>query len=88
MLNEGSAIAQVVSHQLFTLEAGFAPRAVHMGFQVDKVLWFSHQYHSTVAPYSLMYHLGDGLWVHQWQQFHRDIISPHHNNNNNMLNVD
>jgi hypothetical protein len=42
---------------------GFAPRAVHVGFVVDKmalqqvflqVLQFSHQYHSTAAPYFII----------------------------------
>jgi hypothetical protein len=61
-------------------------RAGDVGFVVGKVALgqiflsksfdFPHQYHSTAASYSLMYHLWDGQW---------DIVSPHYNNKKNTI---
>jgi hypothetical protein len=88
----GRAVAQAVSRRLLIAERrpGFAPRAVYVGYEMDKVSdtekgspspsVFPCQYHSTAAPYSLMYRLVDGQWVYYRPQFHRDIVSPHRNN--------
>jgi hypothetical protein len=89
----GRAIAQVVNRWLFTSAGRASAQVSPVGFVVDKVALgqvflkspsvFPCQYHSTAAPYSLMYHLGDGQRTHKSPQFHRDVVSPHRNNNNN-----
>jgi hypothetical protein len=48
---------------------------------------FPRQYHSTRAPYSYMYHLGEEQYVHWWPQF-RDIVSPHYKFKKNLKYVD
>jgi hypothetical protein len=70
----GRAIAQAVIRRLFTAVA----RIRAQGESMWDLWWtkrhsdssspgpsvFSRQYHSTAAPYSPMFHLGDGQWVH------------------------
>jgi hypothetical protein len=66
----GRAIAQAVSRQLLTAEARVCSQdspcgncggqsGTGIGF-FPSALVFPYQYHSTDAPNSLMYHLGDG----------------------------
>lgn len=68
----------------------------YVGFGVDRValLWNFLKcssvvrqcwYHFTEDPHSFMYLLVIGQWIRYWPQFHRDIVSLHHNNNNNSL---
>jgi hypothetical protein len=70
---QGCATAQVLFAIFSPHRPGFVPKAVHMGYVVDKVAlgqaflrvfrFFSCQYHSTTVSYSLMYHLGNGKWA-------------------------
>jgi hypothetical protein len=82
----------VRQHVNISRRPGFASRSVHVGFVVDKValrqvsllvLRFSPvSIIALGAPYSLMYHLGNGQWTRLRPQFHRNIASPHRNNKN------
>jgi hypothetical protein len=47
-----------------TLHVGFVVDKVALGQIFLRVIQFSRQYHSTAAPYSLMYHLRAAQWAH------------------------
>jgi hypothetical protein len=77
----GRAIAQVARRRLLTAEARV--HGIYVG-QSDTGTGsspspsvFPCQYHSTVSPYSLIYHLGGGQWTV------RDPVPPRRNSNNN-----
>jgi hypothetical protein len=66
-------IAQVVSRQLLLAEVrirsqdspcGICGAQCHCDRFLSESFGFPRQYHSIAAPYSLMYHLGDGQWAH------------------------
>jgi hypothetical protein len=61
-------MAQMVSHWCLTVGPGFTSESVHVRSVMDKmamgqvflrILWLSHQYHSTVALHS---HISSGEW--------------------------
>jgi hypothetical protein len=90
LAKKGYTTVQVVSYWLLTMVAQVHTQVSPVGYVIDKValgkifpkvLWFSLQYHSTAAPYSLMFHLvmDNGLISGRSST---ETVSPHHNNNN------
>jgi hypothetical protein len=76
----------------FESRPGLAPRSVHVGFVVDKmalgqVFSESFGFPPSVSFHrcSIFTHISSGWWTMGplETQFHRDIVSPHHNSNNN-----